>query len=68
MPDTETITKEDKQLVHFSQNSSVVAQKSEEATTHYAKNYSVKGDLTFSVLGTPSLDQIITDQEFFEHT
>ena len=53
--------KEVKKLVHFNQKPSAAARRVEKDAVCCAKNYPVKGELTLSALGTPSLDQIITD-------
>ena len=38
-----------------------------EGCSRFYKNYTVKGKLTLSALGTPSLDYIVAYQEVFEH-
>ena len=40
---------------------------SREGYSRLLKNYPVKGKITLSALGTPSLDDIMIDQEVFEY-
>ena len=51
--DTDTLTKDARELVYFTQKLSTASHKAEETTSDYAKNY---------------LDHIITDQASFEYT
>ena len=63
-----TLNNEAKKLALFSQKSSAAAQKVEDTTVEFTKNYPVKGDLTISLLETLSLDCIIAGQAVFERT
>ena len=53
-------------LAHFNQKPSAETQNAEKSTAACAAEHANKGKLTLPALGTPSIDQILTRDTFFE--